>query len=80
MNVRLSKKAQKYYERAPKNLQEIFDESLEDLQLGKGNIERLKGTKNRFRLKIYHYRMIFEIDIESNEIHVVEIGTRGDIY
>lgn len=80
MQIRLSRKAQKYYERAPKNLQNHFDECFEDIAKLNGDIVRLKGSKFQFRYKTYHYRIIFEIDIERNEIQISDIGPRGDIY
>ena len=33
-----------------------------------------------YRLKIYHYRAIFEIDLEKGVVTVQEINARGDIY
>nr|DAI48777.1 MAG TPA: Toxin with endonuclease activity, of toxin-antitoxin system [Caudoviricetes sp.] len=33
-----------------------------------------------YRLKIHHYRAIFEVDTEKGIVTVQEINTRGDIY
>lgn len=51
-------------------------DGLNELQ---GDIVRLKGS-DKYRLKIYHYRIIFTYDSSNNIIIIEAIGSRGDIY
>jgi len=47
---------------------------------GKGDIRKLKGqvTKNTHRLRVGKHRIIFVR--EGDEIKIVKIDTRGDVY
>jgi mRNA-degrading endonuclease RelE of RelBE toxin-antitoxin system len=40
---------------------------------------RLKGA-NRFRARIGDYRIIYTFDVARNQIHLLAIGHRRDIY
>jgi len=80
MNMIISKKAQKYYDKSPKNIQEKLDEIFKDICKGKGDIEKLKGKKNQYRYKTYHYRVLFTLDITTKTIVIEKIGPRGDVY
>ena len=43
-----------------------------------GNVKKLKGFSNKYRLRIGNYRAIFELD--GTRITVYRIGPRKDIY
>lgn len=43
-----------------------------------GDIKPLKGTDDRFRLRIGKYRVIYRI--KNDTIFIDDIGSRGDIY
>jgi mRNA interferase RelE/StbE len=43
-----------------------------------GDIKKLKGSKNQYRLRVGKYRILFEL--ESTTITVYDIGNRKDIY
>jgi mRNA interferase RelE/StbE len=43
-----------------------------------GDVKKLKGSKNEFRLRVGNYRVIFEL--EGDSIIVYEVGHRKDIY
>jgi mRNA interferase RelE/StbE len=43
-----------------------------------GDIKKLKGSKNEFRLRVGVYRVIFEL--EGQTITVYDVGHRKDIY
>jgi len=43
-----------------------------------GNVKKLKGSVNEYRLRIGNYRAIFEL--ESRRVIVYAIGQRKDIY
>jgi mRNA interferase RelE/StbE len=51
--------------------------SLLEQDLG-GNVKKLQGSANRYRLRIGNYRAIFEL--EGERITVYRIGLRKDIY
>ena len=40
---------------------------------------RLKGS-NRFRARVGDYRIIYTFNVEKNEIHLLAIGHRREIY
>ena len=43
-----------------------------------GDVKKLKGIENGYRLRVGSVRVLFEKD--SNKVHVVKIDNRGDIY
>lgn len=43
-----------------------------------GDIKPLKGYNGRYRLRVGTYRVLFTI--VDDEVHVSDIGSRGDIY
>ena len=43
-----------------------------------GDVKKLKGIKNGYRLRIGDIRVLFEKD--GNKVHVVKIDNRGDVY
>ena len=40
---------------------------------------RLAGSRN-FRLRVGDYRIIYAFDVAKNEIHLLALGHRGEIY
>lgn len=44
------------------------------------DIKKCKGHQTRFRVRLGEYRLVYEIDEESQLILVLKIDTRGDIY
>ena len=66
-----------------------IDDALDGLQNLDGDIVKLSGRKNEYRLKIPPFRIIFQIigvadDTDSTKtkkvIVVTRINTRGDVY
>ncbi len=45
-----------------------------------GDVKRLQGGSNNYRLRVGDFRIIFSKDGEKLIILVIEIGPRGDIY
>jgi len=43
-----------------------------------GDIMKLKGYKNMYRLRVGNLRVIFEKD--GSNYHVIKIDSRGDVY
>lgn len=56
-----------------------FTRLLNDFRRLDGNIVRLEGSKNRYRFKIDHYRILFEREKGVAIITVIEINTRSNI-
>ena len=43
-----------------------------------GDIKKLKGSKNQYRLRVGNYRVLFEL--EADTVTVYDLGHRKDIY
>jgi mRNA interferase RelE/StbE len=43
-----------------------------------GDVKKLKGSKNQYRLRVGNYRVLFEL--ETATITVYDLGRRKDIY
>jgi toxin-antitoxin system, toxin component, relE family len=79
--VLLKKQPQKFLDKLPEPSRGKLDLAIKGLEELSGDICPLRGAgRNMYRLKIYHYRAIFEIDLEKGVVTVQEINTRGDIY
>lgn len=79
MEIILKKQAQKYLDSVDPNTRKKLYKALERLSQLDGNIVRLEGSKNRYRFKIEHYRILFERQKGTAIITVIEINTRTNI-
>ena len=79
MQIKLTKRAQKYLDSVDANTRNKLYKALDQLSRWEGDIVRLSGTKNRYRYKIAHYRILFTWDKGEIIITVVEINTRTNI-
>ncbi len=80
MELILKKQPQKYLASVDKNVRNKLYIAIEGLRELSGDIVKLKGTKNFYRLKIPHYRILFTYDSKKGEIIVIEtINTRTNI-
>ena len=79
MEIKLKKQAQKYLDSVDENTRKKLYKALDRLSRMEGNIVKLSGTKNRYRCKIDHYRILFEWNKGEFIIVVVEINTRTNI-
>jgi mRNA interferase RelE/StbE len=43
-----------------------------------GDVKKLKGSKNQYRLRVGKYRVLFEL--EADLITIYDVGHRKDIY
>jgi len=78
MELRLEKQPQKYLASVDAPTRKKLEKALEGLKNLDGDIVRLGGAKNMYRLKIAHYRIIFSYS--GGEIIIVEtIDTRTNI-
>ena len=80
MEIRLRKQAQKYLDRVDEPTRKKLMQALEQLALLQGDIVPLKGQKDIYRYKIYHYRILFEWHKGALVITVIKINTRSNIY
>lgn len=44
------------------------------------DIKKMQGIEEEFRLRVGNYRVLYTINDNILQIHVVKIGSRGDIY
>lgn len=79
MEIKLSKRAQKYLDSVDTNTRKKLYKALDKLSRLEGNIKRLEGYKDRYRFKIDHYCITFERFKGELIIHVIEINTRTNI-
>ena len=78
MVIVLEKQPAKYLASVDEPTREKLWKALDGLKEWRGDIVRLAGTNNLFRLKIEHYRAIFSYD--GGKIIVVEaLNTRTNI-
>lgn len=78
MELILKKQPKKYLSSVDAPTRRKLEKALEDLKELKGDIVHLGGTKNKYRLKIDHYRVTFSYS--GGKIIIVEaIDTRTNI-
>jgi mRNA interferase RelE/StbE len=76
MNPEYSKQAENYLNKqSPKQLQRI-KQAINKLPLG--DVKKLKGIENAYRLRVGSVRILFERN--NKNIYVVKIDNRGDVY
>ena len=76
MNILFSKKAEKYImSLSPRTALNILDRIQ---KIPYGDIKPFSGRQSEYRLRVGKYRILFFI--ENENVHVVKIDTRGDIY
>ena len=63
----------------PKDARRLIGAKLDRAQLDlTGDIQKLKGFKNKYRLRAGNYRVLFEL--EGASLVVYNVGDRKDIY
>ena len=78
MELVLEKQPRKYLASVDAPTREKLNRALERLKELDGDIVRLAGTKNLYRMKVQHYRIIFSYD--GGKLIIVEtIDTRTNI-
>lgn len=79
-SIILAKSASKYLAKLDKKTIERITSALRDLQCEpmQGDLETIKGERDKMRLRIGNYRVLFRVD--NGIIYVLDIGPRGDIY
>ena len=80
MLITLSKQAQKYLDKCDSGTYLRLEKAIDGLATFDGDIVKLRGRQDEYRLKKPPYRIIFIHVQGSAAIFVKSIGTRGDIY
>ena len=76
MKILFSKKAEKYVASLPPRVALNLLDRIQ--KIPEGDIKPLSGRKGEYRLRVGKYRILFFIRNEN--IFVVKVDTRGDIY
>lgn len=79
MEIRLKKQPRKYLDSVDDSTRTKLLKALDKLSRLEGDIAAIKGTTNRYRYKIAHYRIIFEWEKGNIIITVIEINSRTNI-
>ena len=77
-NIQYDKRCLKYLRRIDKKAQLRILKAIKDLPYG--DVKKLQGRAEDYRLRVGDYRIIFTKDDEELLIYVIEIAPRGDIY
>ena len=85
MEIRLSKRAEKYIYSLDRPTKQRIKAGLEGLtdHPPKGDIKAMQAySDGRLRLRIGKYRVIYRVDTQGGEstLNVLDINSRGDIY
>lgn len=81
--VRLSRRARRYYERVSADTAVRLDRafgSLEANPFGAGDIKPLRGIPGTYRLRVGDLRIVYEVDRQARVINILNILPRGDAY
>ncbi|HBY20221.1 MAG: hypothetical protein A2Y24_00195 [Clostridiales bacterium GWE2_32_10] len=82
--VILAKDAIKYYKKSDAKMKKMLNEcfvNLKENPKNNVNVKRLEGKlEGLYRYRIRDIRVIYEVIDNRVEVHVLDIGNRGDIY
>lgn len=76
MNVGISKKARKQLLKIDVNYQYRIFTAIE--KLPSGDVIKLVNNKNKYRLRVGYFRILFEMN--GNNIEIYKIEKRGGVY
>ena len=80
IKIELGKQASKYLNKCDAKTYTKLNDALDDLKKLDGDIKRLGGYKDTYRMKIPPYRILFTYEKGSGIIKVIGIYPRGDAY
>lgn len=75
----IKKPAKKFIDDLPVNERRRIVDAIERLP-DSGDIKRLQGHNDLFRLRVGPYRILYTVDNDRLVIYVVDAGNRGQIY
>jgi mRNA interferase RelE/StbE len=76
--INLTKKAEKFIRKQDKDAQKRIIKAITELP--EGDIKKLKGMNEIYRLRVGDFRVLFERNDQELIIIVIDIGNRGQIY
>lgn len=81
-SVYIQPASQRQIEALPRNLQRVIVERLEQLSATPrpAGARPYKGLAHAYRLRIRDYRVIYLVDDQRQEVVVIRVGHRRDIY
>lgn len=77
-NIELLKNVEKFIRKQSKDVQQRIIMAI--YKLPEGDVKKLKGFANYYRLRVGDIRIIFEKEDDKLKIIVIDIGNRGQIY
>lgn len=77
-SIKYEKNCLKYLRRLDKNVQIRIIQAINQLPLG--DVKKLQGNSEDYRLRVGSYRIIFNRDDKYLVIGVIEIAPRGEAY
>ena len=77
-NIELLKNVEKFIKKQSKDIQRRIIIAI--YKLPEGDVKKLKGYENYYRLRVGDSRIIFEKEDDKLKIIVIDIGNRGQIY
>jgi mRNA interferase RelE/StbE len=81
--VRLSRRARRYYERVSTDIARRLDRALGSLEInpfGAGDIKPLQGMTGTYRLRVGNLRIVYEVNRQARVVNVLHILPRGEAY
>lgn len=81
--VRLSRRAQRYYERVPPDMVRRLDRCFAALQenpFAGGDIKPLKGEPGTYRARVGDLRVVYDVNRRARIVVVHLILPRGEVY
>ena len=81
--VRLSRRADRYYQRVDQDTARRLNECFENLRqdpFGLGDVRPLRGKQGLYRYRVGGLRVIFSVERRERVVNIVTIGPRGDVF
>ena len=81
--VRLSRRANRYYQRVDQATARRLDRCFEELSInpfGPNDVRPIRGRRGLYRFRIGDLRVLFTVDEGEQIVTIPAIGPRGDIY
>lgn len=77
-NIKYEKKCLKYLKKLDRDTQLRIIKAVNQLPLG--DVKKLQGKAEDYRLRVGSYRVIFSKDDENLVMYIIEIVPRGEVY
>ncbi|MEF3697285.1 type II toxin-antitoxin system RelE family toxin [Desulfolutivibrio sp.] len=81
-SVIIQEKEKRYLSRLPRKERERLLDALSAMQFDPfaGDVARLKGSFEGWRLRVGRWRVLFVVDQKNKVVVVAGLGPRGDVY